>query len=122
MNAFASCRVLIIDDNRDIANCVAALLRTVGHIVLPAYDGLTALALVAEFKPNVAILDLNMPGMDGFEIAKRLRAIAELSPLKIIALTGRDEPESIRATADAGFDAHLIKPTNGEDLLNAVVL
>src|SRR5205085_1706595 len=96
MDAFASHRVLVVDDNRDIANSVAALLRLLGHTVLPAYDGATALALAGNFNPDVAILDIVMPEMDGFEVARQLRKLPTPKPIKIVALTALDEVQLAR--------------------------
>jgi CheY-like chemotaxis protein len=120
MDAFAAHRVLVVDDNRDVANSVAALLRLLGHTVLPAYDGATALALAANFKPDVAILDISMPGMDGFEVARQLRSLPDLKPIKIIALTAMDEATLARRENGPGFAAHLIKPTSAQELMDSL--
>jgi CheY-like chemotaxis protein len=119
MDAFASHRVLVVDDNRDIANSVAALLRLLGHTVLPAYDGATALALAGNFKPDVAILDISMPNMDGFDVARPLRALPELKPIKIIALTAMDESALARRDGSE-FAASLIKPTSAQALMDSL--
>jgi CheY-like chemotaxis protein len=119
MDAFASHRVLVVDDNRDIANSVAALLRLLGHTVLPAYDGATALALATSFKPDVAILDLNMPDMDGFALAQHLRDLPELKPLKVVALTALDEA-AIASRDTPAFAAHLMKPASAQELMDTL--
>ena len=121
MDVFPAHRVLVVDDNRDVANSVASLLRLLGHTVLPAYDGPTAIALAKEFKPDVVLLDLQMPVMDGFAVARQLREVRELDPLKIVALTGFGQPEFIEATASAGFDLHLIKPATAAELTDALL-
>jgi CheY-like chemotaxis protein len=120
MDAFKPHRVLVVDDNRDIANSVAALLRLLGHTVLPAYDGATAVALAGNIKPEVAFLDLAMPGMDGFEVARQLHAMPELPPLKIIALTAQDHPDMLERAQSAGMAVHLIKPTSAQDLMSVL--
>jgi len=120
MDAFASHRVLVVDDNRDVANSVAALLRLLGHTVLPAYDGATALALAGIFKPDVAILDLNMPEMDGFEVARQLQALPDLRGVKIVALTAMDESALLRRDEAMHFASHLLKPTSAQELMDTL--
>jgi two-component system, chemotaxis family, CheB/CheR fusion protein len=120
LDAFVPHRVLVVDDNRDIANSVAALLRLLGHTVLPAYDGATAVALAASFKPEIAIIDLMMPGMDGFELARQLHANVDIRPLKIVALTAQDQPATLDRARDAGIPVHLIKPTSAQELMNVL--
>jgi len=120
MDAFASHRVLVVDDNRDVANSVAALLRLLGHTVLPAYDGATALALAGNFRPDVAILDIVMPEMDGFEVARQLRQLPDLHPLKLVALTALDEAALARRDGQPEFAAHLLKPTTAQELMDTL--
>jgi CheY-like chemotaxis protein len=120
MDAFASHRVLVVDDNKDIANSVAALLRLLGHTVLPTYDGATAIALAGDFKPDIAFLDIMMPEMDGFEVARQLREQPALKGLKIVALTALDEATILQKQGYPGFAAHLIKPTSAQDLMDTL--
>lgn len=103
-------RVLVVDDNRDAADSLAALLRLQGHAARIAYDGPAGLAAAAEFAPDVVLLDLGMPGMDGYEVARRIRAAPGLRGVALAALTGWGQPEDRRRTAAAGFDHHLVKP------------
>ena len=104
-------RVLIVDDNVDLATSQASLLRHLGHEVEVAYDGQAALDKAREFRPEVVFVDLGMPGMDGFEVARRLRA-SEGERVKIVAQTGWGQEEDRRRTREAGFDEHLAKPVD----------
>jgi CheY-like chemotaxis protein len=103
-------RVLVVDDNQDAADSLALLLRLAGQDVRVAYDGHVALAVVAEFRPALAFLDIGMPGMDGYELADRLRRVADLRGLTLVALTGWGQEEDRRRSRAAGFDLHLTKP------------
>lgn len=103
-------RVLVVDDNVDAADSLATLLRLSGHEVRVAHDGAAALAVVRDYRPDIAFLDIGMPGMDGYEVARRLRAQPGLERALLVALTGWGSPEDRRRTTDAGFDHHLVKP------------
>ena len=105
-------RVLVVDDNQDAANSLAVLLKVLGHDVMTAFDGPSALELVPLFKPRLVLLDLAMPGMDGFAVAHALRTRAGGKELVIVALTGFGQSDFLRATREAGFDTHLVKPTS----------
>jgi PAS domain S-box-containing protein len=113
----AAKRVLIVDDNRDGARAIARLLRTMGHEVATEYEGGVALERAKDFEPDVVLLDLGMPGVDGFEVCQRLRA-HEWSKRRpsIVALTGWGREADMARTKRAGFDAHLVKPVDGETL------
>jgi len=113
---FASLRVLEVDDNQDVADSCAALLRCFGANVRVAYDGETALAMVSEFKPHLALVDIGMPGMDGLETARRLRALPEGKDLVLVALTAWSHAEVGHRVRDAGFDHHLVKPLSMQAL------
>jgi len=110
-------RVLVVDDNGDAAESLALLLHAVGAEVRTAYDGPAGLAQVAEFQPHALLLDLGMPGMDGFEVAHRLRADPAHAGLLIVALTGWGQEEDRRRTQAGGFDHHLTKPVDVDALL-----
>ncbi|MEO8136842.1 MAG: response regulator [Betaproteobacteria bacterium] len=113
-------RILIVDDNADAAETLALLLESAGYDVRTAADGGCALALLDEFTPALAILDIGLPGMDGYELARRLRADPRISHLRLIALTGYGrEPDRARALA-ADFEEHLVKPVRPDLLLDAV--
>jgi CheY-like chemotaxis protein len=103
-------RVLCVDDNRDIADSEAMLLNLLGYDSLACYDGPQALVEAHRFSPDVFLLDLNMPGMDGCEIARELRARYHVHPPLLVAITAKSGTEDYRRTSDAGFDAHLVKP------------
>jgi PAS domain S-box-containing protein len=109
-------RLLIVDDNRDAADSLAALLRADGHTVTVAYSGEDALRRAALFGPEVGLLDLGMPEMDGYELAKRIRKESWGKSLKLLALTGWGQEEDRRRTSAATFDGHLVKPVDMEDI------
>ena len=103
-------RILVVDDYVDTAKSLAILLRRKGHTVQVAHDGPTALALVPTFQPQVIVLDIGLPGMDGYEVATRLRNAPELHETVLIALTGYGQQDDLQRTKQAGFHHHLIKP------------
>ena len=106
----ASPRVLVVDDNRDVADSLSLLLETLDATVRVAYDGPSALQIAAEFKPDVVFLDLMMPVMDGYETAERLRRLPGGPDILLIALTGWSQAKHRRGTQEAGFNEHLSKP------------
>ncbi|MCS0597767.1 PAS domain S-box protein [Massilia agri] len=110
-------RVLVVDDNGGAAESLALLLHAVGAEVRTAHDGPAGLAQAGEFLPQAVLLDLGMPGMDGFEVARRLRADARQAGLVIVALTGWGQEDDRRRTQAAGFDHHLTKPVDVDALL-----
>jgi PAS domain S-box-containing protein len=103
-------RLLIVDDNRDAADSLAMLLGLQGHVVQVAYSGQTALEMAKGFSPDAVFLDIGMPGMDGFEVARRLRQLPGLAQIVLAALTGWGKQEDRRRSSGAGFDHHLVKP------------
>jgi CheY-like chemotaxis protein len=105
-------RVLLIDDNIDAAESLAQLLSLSGHDARTAIDGANGLREAVEFKPEVVFCDLGLPGMSGYEVAKALRALPEGRELVLVALTGYGQPSDREKTAQAGFDAHLVKPVD----------
>jgi two-component system, chemotaxis family, CheB/CheR fusion protein len=111
-------RVLVVDDNVDAANSLAMLLSAAGHDARAAYNGPEALDHVAASPPEVVFLDIGLPGMDGFEVARRLRSGAKSPPLLLVALTGYGQPEDRESTRRAGFDRHLVKPVTLDRLEN----
>ena len=108
--ATAGRRVLVVEDNADAAESLAALLELQGHRVTCAGDGPSALQRVADFRPDVAILDIGLPGMDGYTLARLLRETPETHDCLLVALTGYGQPEDRTRALAAGFDAHLVKP------------
>jgi CheY-like chemotaxis protein len=103
-------RLLIVDDNRDAGESLAVLLRILGHDVRQVFDGQKAVALAAEFVPDVVLLDIGMPGMSGYEVAAELQALPALSHTRLVALTGYGSAEDRTRTREAGFHHHLVKP------------
>jgi CheY-like chemotaxis protein len=105
-------RVLIVDDNRDGADSLLLILQASGHDARVAYDGESGLRLAREFRPDVVLLNLGMPGLDGFEVARRLRRDGGPHHPLLVALPAWDDEEARRRTAETGFDAHQLKPAD----------
>jgi len=99
-----------VDDNQDSADSLAMLLRLQGHEVRVAHSGRAALEITRGYEPHAVFLDIGMPGMDGYEVARRLRQQPNLKSVVLAALTGWGQQEDRRRTAEAGFDHHLVKP------------
>jgi CheY-like chemotaxis protein len=106
----ASRRILIVDDNADAANSLAQVLGLDGHVTEPVYSAREALSRASSFAPEVVLLDLGLPEMDGYEVARRLRERPEFTAVRMVALTGYGQSENVRRSWDAGFDDHLTKP------------
>jgi CheY-like chemotaxis protein len=104
-------RVLVVDDNVDAANMLALLVRTLGGQVRSAHDGLSGIRAAAEFRPDVILLDIGMPGMDGYETCRRLRQRLGNGPV-IAAITGWGQERDQARALEAGFDAHFTKPAD----------
>lgn len=113
-------RILCVDDNRDAADTLGVLLELVGYGARVCYDGFSALDAADAYRPDAAILDLTMPGMDGDELGRRLRATDWGRTLPLVALTALSGPEARDRTAAAGFDLHLVKPVNLDRLANVL--
>ena len=103
-------RVLVVDDNRDAASTLGLLLEMMGNTVRIAHDGRTALEVAGTFQPTLALLDIGMPGMDGYEVARHLRSEPGLGEIVLVAVTGWGQEEDRRRSLEAGFDDHLTKP------------
>ena len=103
-------RVLVVDDNRDAAESLGLLLKLLGTEVRVVNDGPAALATIPSYRPTVVLLDIGMPGMDGYEVARRIRQQPEGRDLMLIALTGWGQEKDRHRTSQAGFDYHLTKP------------
>ena len=111
-------RVLVVDDNLDAASTLALLLQSLGHETLVVHDGATALAAAPQFRPDIMLLDIGMPGLDGYEVARRLRAAGH--KFRIIAVTGWGQEADRQKAREAGFDVHLVKPVELGVLANAL--
>ncbi len=109
-------RVLIVEDNRDGAEALALLLASLGHETAVAHDAEAALGVADAFNPDLALVDIGLPGMSGYEFARRIRAQPRYARLYLVAMTGYGTAEDLIATRTAGFDSHLVKPAEMEDL------
>ena len=114
--ARARLKILVVDDNRDAAASLSMLLELMGHEVRIAYDGERAVQLASEFRPQLALLDLGMPEVDGYEACRRIRDHAWGTEMTLIAVTGWGQDEDRRKSAAAGFDGHLVKPVSPDTL------
>jgi len=103
---------MVVDDNADAAESLAALLHILGADVHVSHDGRGALEALPSFRPAAIFLDLGLPGMDGYEIARHIRARAEAGKTLLVALTGWGQERDRRRTEAAGFDRHLVKPAD----------
>jgi CheY-like chemotaxis protein len=113
--------VLVADDNHDAATALTLQLQLAGHDVRTAYDGLEALTVADAFRPEIVLLDLGMPKLNGYETARHLRARPWGESVRIVALTGWGQPQDRARSAEAGFDVHLVKPVTDGDLFRALL-
>jgi two-component system CheB/CheR fusion protein len=113
-------RILVVDDNVDTAESLAALLRLAGHRVETAHDGPAALEASAAFTPEIVLLDIGLPGMDGYEVAYQLRRQMPSPRTLLVALTGYGRSEDRQHAQEAGFDHHLTKPVTPEALTELI--
>jgi len=113
-------RVLVVDDNVDAAESTAAFLRLEGHEVKAVHDGLQALASLKVFDPHVVVLDIGLPGLDGYAVARQLRERGDTSHVLLIALTGYGQKEDRARAAAAGFDYHYVKPADPREIQAAI--
>ena len=114
--------VLLVEDNDDARQMLEAALASGGHRVRTASDGASGLALAAESAPEVALIDIGLPDMEGYEVARRMRAAPGGRGIALVAITGFGRPEDQQRAFDAGFDAHLTKPVTAERLKQALAL
>jgi CheY-like chemotaxis protein len=112
--------VLLIEDNDDGREMMTMMLGCYGYEVQSAADGLLGLAAAERFQPDLALIDIGLPGIDGYEVARRLRADPATRDIKLIALTGYGLADDLRRVMDAGFDLHLVKPVDIEQLMEAI--
>jgi CheY-like chemotaxis protein len=114
--AIQKLRVLIADDNDAITRTFRWMLEALGHEATSARDGEEAVVVAREFRPDVFLLDINLPGMNGYEVCQKLRAEPEFEASLFIAQTGWSEPEHMERSKQAGFHHHLVKPVTLERL------
>jgi signal transduction histidine kinase len=113
-------RLLVVDDNLDAAETLVALLEVLGHVTTVAHDGLQALATARDFAPDLVFLDIGLPGLSGYEVARRIRSDAALRRVVLIALTGWGAQSDQQQSQEAGFDQHLTKPVSLEAVEQAL--
>jgi CheY-like chemotaxis protein len=118
-STIASMRVLVVDDNRDTAHVCTKLLQQMGHNVDTAYDGLAAIEHARNFRPQVLFLDIGLPGMTGYDVARTLRNEGFQDEV-IIAVSGYGQPDDRRRSREAGFDDHLVKPVDRAAIVRAL--
>ncbi len=110
-------RVLVVDDNVDLARGLARLLQIHGHDVRIAFDGPTGLDEAKNSRPDVVLLDIGLPGMDGYQLAAQLRRDETVKDATLIAISGYGQEEDLRLAREAGFDHHLVKPIISDELI-----
>lgn len=113
-------RILVVDDNSEAADISAELLELHGYRTAVAYSGLSGLEAVRTFQPHAVLLDLGMPGMDGYQVAAALRAVPDYDEVALIAFTAWGDVVTRQRVVDTGFDEHVIKPANLDRILAAV--
>jgi len=107
-------RLLLVDDNRDVADMLAVLLRRAGHDVETAYDGPAAVEAARTKRPDVILLDISLPGMDGYQVAREICKQPEFGDTWLVAISGYGQEEDVRQAHEAGFRRHLLKPVRLE--------
>ena len=118
--AASATRILVVDDNLDALELLTEALRLKGHDIHGAADAASALALATSVNPQVALLDIGLPAIDGYELARRLRALPGLEHIKLAAVTGYGQPTDRERARAAGFDEHLVKPISLDDIEQVV--
>jgi len=113
-------RVLIVDDNEDATSMISALLKQSGHDTRVASNGPHALEIAHEFEPNIVFLDIGLPGLDGFQVARRLRKIPACERIPIVAVTGYSRESDRQRAFRSGFTEHFAKPIDPHALVRAV--
>jgi DNA-binding response OmpR family regulator len=113
-------RILIADDNVDGADALAQVLEYADYATHVAYDGISALSLAETFRPHIALLDIGLPHITGLELARRLRAQSWGTSMRLIAVTGWGQDSDRRKSAEAGFDEHMTKPVDPDQLLTSI--
>jgi PAS domain S-box-containing protein len=113
-------RILVVDDNVDAACSLEMLLKSLGHETLVVNDGAEALRVAPEYRPSIVLLDIGMPGLDGYEVARRLRAMDGGEALRIVAVTGWGQDTDREKSREAGFDVHLVKPVEPRELVRVL--
>jgi CheY-like chemotaxis protein len=113
-------KILVVDDNRDAADTLSMLLDFLGYETQTAYDGQQGVDVATAFQPDLVILDINMPVMDGYQAARMLRNARGTSRAVLVALTARATPTDKAAALQAGFDYHVVKPVDGAGLAELV--
>lgn len=111
-------RVLVVDDNRDAATSLALLLGAAGYRVETSFDGEAALEAAGRFGPDACVQDINMPGMDGYELARRLREMSPGRPPVLATVTAYSDVQHLDRAADAGFDLHFTKPADPVEVID----
>ena len=119
--AMPAARILVVDDNADAADSLGSLLQLEGHTVVVTYTSTDALAKLAEFRPDIVLLDIGLPEIDGYEIARRIRALPDQRHVRLIALTGYGQADDRQRAKTSGFDAHLVKPVEFSALQRVLV-
>jgi CheY-like chemotaxis protein len=115
-------RVLVVDDDRDSADSLAKLISSLGYEAKAVYDGQEALLLTAEFQPDMALIDIGMPGLDGFETVSRIRQQRGTVHVVLVAVTGWSRDEDKRRAYDCGYDLHVTKPMTLDKLKQLLAL
>jgi len=113
-----SCRVLAVDDNQDAVESLEILLQAEGYETRIAHNGVEALRIFEAWNPEVVILDIGMPGFDGYEVAQRIRALKPPEEVLLIAITGWGQRSHIERAFEVGFDHHIVKPADPERLMD----
>ena len=116
MDASFSLRVLIVDDQHDTANALATLIGLWGYETDVAYDGLSALDAASVKPPDVVLLDLGLPGMDGYEVARQLRRLPALDTALLVAISGHGQEADVQRCKEVGIDSHFLKPMDPDEL------
>lgn len=109
--------VLVVDDNKDVADSLAMLIQVMGHNAKQVYDGVSAVEAAAQMAPDVVFLDLGMPLVDGFDVARQIGAAYQAPDLRLVAVTGYSDQRHLDAAADAGFTDYLVKPYVSDDII-----